>query len=499
MEVRVQQGAIETTSADIVVVNLFEGVTAPGGGTGAVDVALEGKISELIKLGDIKGKSGEVTILHTFGKIPAPRVAIVGLGKAAEFDVDAIRTLSANLARQLRKPGIKTVATLAHGAGIGGIDPAASAQAIAEGSLLGEYRFLKHKSSTEERDEITTLTIVEHDAAKVPAMTDAAAKGVILGIATNGTRDLSNEPSNHLYPTDLANAAAKLAAENGLEITVLEEADMEAKGMGSMLSVARGSRQPAKMVAIKYNGRDGDGYDVALVGKGITFDTGGTSIKPAANMEAMKADMTGAATVIHAIAAVAKLKPKANILAVAAITENMPGGNATKPGDVVTAMNGKTIEVINTDAEGRLVLADACCWANELGAKAIVDVATLTGAATTSFGDTCYGIMTNNDALATRVEKAALASGEKTWRLPMFKEYDDYIKSDVADIKNTTSRGAGTIAGAKFIERFVGDTPWVHCDIANVDMSSSDKGWISKGATGYSVRTLINLALEINN
>jgi leucyl aminopeptidase len=250
-------------------------------------------------------------------------------------------------------------------------------------------------------------------------------------------------------------------------------------------------------VRISYRGKGGPGFDLALVGKGITFDTGGISIKPAANMEAMKADMTGAASVIAAMQAIAALGPKLDVTAIAPCTENMPGGNATKPGDVVTAMNGRTIEVINTDAEGRLVLADAICYAKELGARAIVDVATLTGAVTTALGDVCYGVLTNNDAFAKRVEAGAAAAGEKTWRLPMFKEYDELLKSDVADMKNVGMRGAGTIVGAKFLEPFAGDTPWVHLDIAGVDLADKDKGWVTKGASGYGVRALVNLALAM--
>ncbi len=499
MEVRVTGGDIVQAEADAIIVNLFEGVTSPGGGTGAVDAALDGAISKLIAQGDIRGKSGEVTIVHTFGKIPAPRVVVAGLGKQKDFDIDAVRNLSANLTRTIRKPGIRKVATLVHGAGIGGLDPEACAQAVAEGAVLGNYRFLKHKAADDDRAELDVVTIVEHDASRVSGMTAAAERGVIVADATNLTRDLANEPSNHLTPTDLAARASALAAETGMEVEVLERADMEAKGMGSLLSVAKGSAQPPKLVRLGYRGRGGDGWDLALVGKGITFDTGGISIKPAANMEAMKADMTGAASVIAAIGAIARLKPKVNVVAIAPCTENMPGGNATKPGDVVTAMNGRTIEVINTDAEGRLVLADALCWAKELGATHLIDVATLTGAVTTALGDVCYGLMTNNDEFCTKLEAAATAAGEKTWRLPMFKEYDELIKSDVADCRNVGAgnRGAGTIVGAKFLEPFVGDTPWVHLDIAGVDNMSADKGWVSKGASGYSVRAMINLALAM--
>lgn len=499
MEFRVAGGDITQAEADAIIVNLFEGVTAPGGGTGAVDKALDGAISKLIAQGDIRGKSGEMTTIHTFGKIPAPRVLVAGLGKQADFSLDVVRNVSANLARAARKPGIKKVATLAHGAGIGGLEPEACAQAAAEGALLGNYRFLKHKAADDDRAELESITIIEADAGKVAAMTAAAERGVIIAEATNLARDLANEPSNHLTPTMLAGRAEALASEVGIECEILERADMEAKGMGSLLSVAKGSAEPPKLVRLGYKGRGGDGWDLALVGKGITFDTGGISIKPAANMEAMKADMTGAASVIAAIGAIARLKPAVNVVAIAPCTENMPGGNATKPGDVVTAMNGRTIEVINTDAEGRLVLADALCWAKELGAANIIDVATLTGAVTTALGDVCYGLMTNNDEFCSKLEEAATAAGEKTWRLPMFKEYDELIKSDVADCRNVGAgnRGAGTIVGAKFLEPFVGDTPWVHLDIAGVDNMSSDKGWVSKGASGYSVRAMINLAVAM--
>lgn len=499
MEIRVTGGDITQAKADAIIVNLFEGVTTPGGGTGAVDKALGGAISQLIAQGDIRGKPGELTLIHTFGKIPAPRVVVAGLGKQKDFDIDAVRNLAANLARYVRKPGIKDVATIAHGAGIAGLDPEACAQAIAEGGLLGEYRFLKHKAADNDRQELASFTIVEHAAGQVEKMAAAVARGVIMAEATNLARDLANEPSNHLTPTDLAARATEVAQANGLECEVLERAQMEQKGMGSLLSVAKGSAQPPKLIRMGYRGRAGEGWDLALVGKGITFDTGGISIKPAANMEAMKADMTGAASVIAAMGAIAKLGPKLNVVGIAPCTENMPGGNATKPGDVVTAMNGRTIEIINTDAEGRLVLADALCWAKELGATHIVDVATLTGAVTTALGDVAYGLMTNNDAFCGQFESAASAAGEKTWRLPMWKEYDELIKSDVADCKNsgTGNRGAGTIVGAKFLEPFVGDTPWIHLDIAGVDNMPADKGWVAKGASGYSVRAMVSLAVSM--
>jgi len=499
MRVLVEGGDIAQFEADAIVVNLFEGVTAPGGATGSVDASLDGAIRQLISLGDVRGKSGEVTVLHTLGRLPAPRVVVAGLGKSADFDLDSIRHLSASIVRRLRKTGARRVASIVHGAGIAGLPPAACARAVAEGAVLGSYRFLKHQKPAEDRRDLEEFVIVEHAADRIPEYVEAVRDGVVLAEATNAQRDLANEPANHLNPTDMAEYSARLASEVGLEIEILERADMEAAGMGCLLSVAAGSAQPPKLIALSYRGRGSDEYDLALVGKGITFDTGGISIKPAASMPAMKADMTGAASVIAAIAGIARLGPEIDVLALASCTENMPGGRATKPGDVVKAMNGVTVEILNTDAEGRLVLADALCLARERGARAIVDVATLTGAATAAFADICYGVMTNNDELAARVERGAAAAGEKTWRLPMFKEYDEYVKSDVADIKNTGSKGAGTIMGAKFLERFVGDTPWVHLDIANVDVATADKGWVAKGASGYGVRPLIHLALEMSN
>lgn len=501
MDVTAISGDISATEADVVAVNLFEGVTSPGGATGAVDRALDGDISRLIELGDVRGKAGERTIVHTFGRMAAPRVLVAGMGKAEEFDLRAARDLSAEVARACRRPGVRHVATIAHGAGVGGLDPEASAQAVAEGAILGAYRFLRYKAGADddERAELERLTIVERDGARVAGMAEAARRGAVLAEATNLARDLANEPANALNPTELAARAEAVAREGGLDFAVIEREEMERRGMGALLSVARGSAQPPKLVRMGYRGRGGEGYDLALVGKGITFDTGGISIKPAAGMEAMKADMTGAASVIAAMQAIAALRPKTDVLAIAPCTENMPGGNASRPGDVVAAMNGTTIEILNTDAEGRLVLADGLCHARELGARHLVDVATLTGAIGIALGEQCYGLMTNDDALARKVEAAAEAAGERSWRLPTFREYGEQLKSDVADIKNVGGRPAGSITAAKFLERFVDETPWVHLDIAGVDMASKDKGWITKGASGQAVRALVNLALAFGD
>jgi leucyl aminopeptidase len=494
MQIKVQSGDIAAFQADAVVVNLFEGVTSPGGGTGAVDGAMGGAISDLIRAGDMRGKLGEFTLVHTFGKLPAPRVIVAGLGKQAEFDVNKLRNLSGDLARYLRRQRLKNAGLITHGAGIGGLSPEACAAAITEGAILGLYRFLRHKKAEDDPD-LESLTLVEHDAAKVADLERGVERGRIMAEAANTARDMANEPANYLTPTDMGESAKQVAAEAGIECEVFGPEWIKEKGMGGLLGVAAGSVQEPRFIVMRYNG-GGDAPPIALVGKGITFDTGGISIKPAANMEEMKGDMTGGASVIAAMGAVGKLRPRVNVIGIVPATENMPGGRATKPGDVLKTMLGKTIEVINTDAEGRLILADGLAYAVEQKATAIVDIATLTGAISIALGNVGFGAMTNDAGLMKRVQVAADAAGEKVWELPMWEEYKDQIKSEVADMKNTGGRGAGSITAAMLLKEFVGDTPWVHLDIAGVDNYDREKGVIVKGASGIPVRTLIQWVLQ---
>ena len=501
MEIEVLHGNITEFDADLIIVNLFEGIKEPVGATKAIDKALDNSISNIITLGDMKGKKGEITRLHTFEKIPSPRVIIAGLGEQENFNTREIRNLGANLIRACQGAEIRHIATIAHGIGTAGLSLQDSVQAFVEGVVLGNYRFDRHKTPKEDPDNlIERLTIIENDSEKIEEIQKAATKGCVLAQATNLARDLANEPANHLTPSDLVERAKKIAESKNIELEVLDRETMEAKGMGSLLSVAAGSVQPPKLIRLTYRGKDAEpGFDLALVGKGITFDTGGISIKPAPGMEAMKADMTGAASVIAAMEAISAIKPEINVTAIAPCTENMPGGNATKPGDVVTAMDGTTIEILNTDAEGRLVLADGICYAKELGARNIVDIATLTGAISIALGDQCYGMMGNNTDLIAKISDAASESGERVWELPMFEEYGEQIKSDVSDVKNVGGRPAGSITAAKFLEKFVGETPWVHLDIAGVDMATKNNGWVTKGASGQAVRTLINLVCNWEN
>ncbi len=496
MDVRVESGDITKRESPCVVVNLFEGITSPGGATGAVDTALTGMISELIASGDIRGKWGELTLIHTFGRIAAARVLVAGLGKSNEFSIDRVRDLSANVARFLRGKRIAQAATIAHGAGIGGLDAAACAQAIAEGAVLGLYRFTTHKKHDNDASDFDALTIVEQAAKSVAAMSAAADRGRIVAEAANFARDLSNEPGNVLTPTEFAARAEAMALARGLGFHVYDREWAESQGMGAFLGVAKGSAQPPKFMVITYQGGV-ETKALGLIGKGITFDTGGISIKPAANMEEMKGDMSGGAAVIAAIGAIALLKPKINVTVIVPATENMPGGSATKPGDVLYAMNGKSIEVVNTDAEGRLILADALSYGVKLDLNPIVDVATLTGAISMALGNVAFGVFSPSDALTSRIREASAATGEKCWELPMFSEYKELNKSNVADIKNSGGRGAGSIAAAFFLREFVDERPWAHLDIAGVDFFETEKGVTVKGASGIPVRTLVNLALDL--
>ena len=497
MEIKVESGDITKHPAKAIIINLFEGVKRPGGATGAVDKALDGGISALIADGETKGKASEVTLVHSLGKITSPRVLVAGLGKQEKFDLNTIRNLMGTSLRRARGTGATSVATILHGAGIAGLNPEECAQAIAEGAVMGSYRFRRYKDNAngDEPKEVETLSIVEADKAKLDAVRRGVERGQILGRAANHTRDMANEPANALPPAELAERAEALAADAGLQCEVLNEGQLKQLGMGGVLGVGSGSANPPRFIILKYRGGRKAENGMALIGKGITFDSGGISIKPAAGMEAMKGDMSGGAAIIAAMWALGKLKPKINVTALVPTAENMPSGTAIRPGDVLRAMNGKTIEVINTDAEGRLILADAICYARKEKLSPLVDVATLTGAMQIALGPSATGFMANDDSLATAISQAGDTSGELMWRFPLIDEYREGLKSNVADIKNTGNRAGGAISAAKFLHFFVEDTPWAHIDMAGTDDSDKEKGIYVKGSTGIPTRTLINLVL----
>ncbi len=497
MEIIVTTGDISQVEADAIIINLVEGTEELSGDLSVIDDALDGGISKLVAQGEIKGKLGENTLIHSLGKLPAARVVIAGLGKDSELTQDKIRGVIAGTCRMLRGKNVKSIATIAQGAGIAGITHEAAAQAIAEGALLGLYTFRRHITKEPEHGEIERLTIVAADQSNVTSLEQGCRKGQILADAAILARDMVNEPANYMTPTDMAQEASRLAETYGFPVEVLEREQMEELGMGALLGVALGSHQPPKFIILRYKGRDSEEIDITLVGKAITFDSGGISLKPAANMGDMKGDMSGGAAVIAAMAAIAQLKPVINVMALVPATENLPGGGALKPADILTAMDGKTIEIISTDAEGRLALADALGYARQQDTKRIVDIATLTGACVVALGTVTTGVFGNNQELVDQVIAAGTEAGEKMWQLPVYDEYKEQNKSPVADIKNTGGRDAGAITAALFVGEFAGDTPWVHLDIAGTNMIDKPRKYEVKGATGVPVRTLVNLVLAL--
>ena len=494
MEIKASTGDIAGIKTGAVIIGHYEGDKKPEGDAAAIDKALGGTISTLIKQGDIKGKLNEITLLHSMGKVPAGKVVVIGLGKKKELTVNKLRAAVAEVCRYLRGKGADSIAITVLGTGIDNIKSNDAAQAITEGALLGLYTFRKYITKKENNNkEIKELTLTGGEKKQIE---NGIARGRIIAEAANYARDMVNEPSNYMTPSKMAEAARELAGQYGLKVEVFEKEKMKELGMGGLLGVSQGSQQPPRFIILSYKGKKSDEVDVALVGKGITFDSGGISIKPSENMADMKGDMAGGASVMATLVALARLKPAINVTALIPATENLPSGTAMKPGDIIKAMYGKTIEVLNTDAEGRLILSDALSYANKIKAKAIIDVATLTGACRTALGQICSGAFTNNQPLLDRVIAAGNTVGEPAWQLPMFEEYKEFIKSDFADVKNTGNRYGGAITAAKFLEEFVDKTPWVHLDIAGTSDTDKEKGYIVKGATGVPVRTLINFVLE---
>ncbi|MCL4425950.1 MAG: leucyl aminopeptidase [Firmicutes bacterium] len=498
MELSVRGGDIIETAADTIIINLFAGVTVPGGATGVVDKALGGAIQGLAADGEFKGELNELAVLHPRGGITARRVIVVGLGQAEELNLDRVRQAAGTAAKEARKKNAQVVASIVHGSGIGGLDSELAAAALVEGTLLGLYQFQGAKSKAEDQG-IKQLLLVEKDEARLEAVRRGARVGQTLAEATNLARDITNQPANLMIPEKMALLAQEMARREGLTVTVLDEQEMEKKGMGALLGVARGSQEPPRLIVLRYQASPPTSKTVALVGKGLTFDSGGISLKAREGLENMKMDKAGGAAVLAAMQAIARLKPAINVLGIIAATENMPGGRAQKPGDVVRAMDGKTIEIISTDAEGRLILADAVTYARELNANLIVDVATLTGAVRTALGTQAAAIIANNQSLVQEVVAAGERAGERFWPLPTYPEYKEQYKSQVADIKNVGGSAAGTITGGLIIGEFAGTTPWAHLDIAGVAWGERELPYQPKGATGFSVRTLVNMVLSMTN
>lgn len=493
MRVTVREGLLQNETTELLVVNLFQGVTSPGGATGAIDRALGGAISERLQAGDPLGEFGQMTVFYPRGALPASRVLLAGLGKSEAFKLDKVRQLAALVARHVRSMGVRRYVSIVHGAGIAGLDPEQASQAIAEGTLLGTYRFTGYgKRPEDERPQLEELALVTSDATAMGAIRRGAEAGRVVAEAACFARDLVNEPGNRMTPTMLAQAAQNTAELYGLACRILGPEEMRELGMGALLGVAQGSDEPPRFVVLEYNGARKDLKPYIVVGKGITFDSGGISIKPSEGMERMKDDMAGAAATLGVVRAVAELSLPIRVIGLVAATENLPGGNALKPGDVVHSLGGLSIEIISTDAEGRLVLADALGYAARFEPQAVVDLATLTGGCVVALGNVAAGLMGSDQTLVDGLRRSGDQVGELAWQLPLFEQYGEQIKSDVADVKNTGGRGASAITAAKFLERFAEGYPWAHLDIAGMAWSDETKGYVPRGATGYGVRLLVS-------
>jgi leucyl aminopeptidase len=443
-----------------------------------------------LESGEFNAGRCETLLLHGTPELQAKRLLIVGLGKAAKVTVDDVRRGAGAAVRFAKPRGIRELAILLpeHD----GLDLAAATQAAVEGAFVGDYDPDTYRSDRKDRS-IEQLTILAPQGADKSAVEKAFREGVVLGESQNFTRELVNEPGNRLTPTILGQRAAAMCKEQGLACEVYSTDKLHELKMGAFWSVAKGSDEPPALVVMRYEPETApkDGPVLALVGKGITFDTGGISLKPSDNMEKMKYDMAGAAAMLGAMRAIAQLKPNVRVMGILCSAENMPSGKAYKPGDVAFAMSGKTIEIINTDAEGRLVLADGLHYAKQLGATHLIDAATLTGACVVALGMLNAGLFSNDEEACERFRQAAQRAGEKFWRLPLDDEYRDMIVSDIGDIKNTGGRWGGAITAAMFLKEFAGDTPWVHLDIAGVAWMEENKPWIARGPSGIAVRSVV--------
>ncbi|MCI0545798.1 MAG: leucyl aminopeptidase [Candidatus Rokubacteria bacterium] len=475
--------------ADVVVVGRYAGESRLSPVLQAIDAKLGGLLARALETERFEGKTGQVSHLFTDGKLPARRVMVVGLGRRQEAGTEALRRAASTAARRSRDLGAVSVAVSLPA---DGVSPRARAQAVVEGALLGTYRFdryLREKSTK----ALESLAVIEPERRRQAAAREGARVGEAWARATAVARDLVNEPANVVTPTQLAERAQELAGASGVKVRVLEREDCAKLGMGAYLGVAQGSEQPPKFIHLTYAPRGRARKRLALIGKGITFDSGGLDLKSAEGMLRMKYDMAGSAAVLGVFDALPRLRLPVEVHGLVAATENMPSGTAQRPGDVVRAMNGTTIEIGNTDAEGRLTLADALAYAvQEVKPDEMVDMATLTGAVVIALGLGIVGMMASHDGVAGRILAAADEAGERMWRLPLHEEYREGLKSEVADLNNVSSqRGAGAIIGGLFMREFAGGIPWAHLDIAGTAYAEREWALGPKGATGVAVRTIL--------
>ena len=478
MQITLEHKPLEQIETGALIVPVFEGEKEARFGAESLDS------------GEIGGKALDLTLLHNPPEMAAKRILLAGAGKRDKFDAAELRKLVGAAVRHLKSKSVKRMALALEGA----LATGENAAAAVEGAVLGEFEPDRYKTADDKKTVEAFAVAAPGDAANLDA---AVAHARAIAEAQNFTRSLVNEPANKLTPNGVAEAARRMAVECGLECEVLDREAMENLGMGALLGVAQGSAEPPVLIVLRYRPpAPATASHLGLVGKGVTFDSGGISIKPAEGMEKMKYDMAGGAAVIGAMRAIAELKPAIAVTAFIPCVENMPGSRAQRPGDIVTALSGKTIEVINTDAEGRLILADALTYARRQGCTHLVDAATLTGAVVVALGHLNVGLFANQDGLRDRVLAAAKAEGERMWPLPLEDDYKEYLKSAFADISNVGGRWGGAITAAVFLKEFAEDTPWVHLDIAGTAWLDDSKPYMAKGPTGVPLRTLVRLAID---
>jgi leucyl aminopeptidase len=484
--------APQTETECLVVVALDRGAKdTPEVSIETTDEAVKKAVSEVVASGEATSKSFETTLLHHPAGLRAKRLLLIGGGKAKGFSAFDLRRLSGAATRTLKSRGLRSFAFVIPTSGLA---QEQAAKAMVEGAFVGDFDPDTYKSDRKDQT-IEELTIVGvGDQARLQAAVD---EGRVIGESQNFTRELVNEPSNRMTPTTLAERAKKMAQEVGLRCEVYGADRIRELKMGAFWSVAQGSDEPPALIALRYEPAGSPEKPVlGLVGKGITFDTGGISIKPADGMEKMKYDMAGGAAMLGAMRAVALLRPRVKVIAIVCATENMPSGHAQKPGDVQIAMSGKSIEIINTDAEGRLVLADGLYYARQLGCTHLVDAATLTGAVVVALGHVNAGVFANDDQMYERFRQAENRAGEKFWRMPLDEEYKEVIRSSIADVMNSGGRWGGAITAAMFLKEFAEETPWLHLDIAGTAWTEEAKPWIAKGPSGIAVRSLVEFVRD---
>ena len=495
MQITLETKPFAALDTEALVTFIFEETDPIQGRIAEIDQATGGLLRKLAKSGELTGKTLEFTLLHAPAGLKAARLLLVGAGKGEQLNSATLRKTAGAALRYLKSRSVKNFVYLVRE----GASNEETAQAIAEGALTANFETDKYKTDKKNEKNIETISIAGYSDSERAAGDKAASKGRIIAEAQNFARDLVNEPSNKLTPRVLADKAQAMAKEAGLAVQILDEKKIAELKMGALLSVSQGGPEPPRVMVVTYtpaNLKPGAPV-IGLVGKAVTFDTGGISIKPADGMEKMKYDMAGGATMLGVMRALAALKPSVKVICVVPSTENMPGGTAQKPGDIQTAMSGKTIEVLNTDAEGRLILADGIHYAKQLGATHLVDAATLTGAIVVALANVNVGVFGSDQAFTDKLLASAKAVGEKMWQMPIDDDYRDFIKGSFADIQNISSgKGGGAITGAMFIKEFTGDSPWIHLDIAGTAWNDDVKPWLAKGPTGVALRTLVHLVLS---